>query len=136
MGVLASLVAAFLVAFMPETSLESSRELYFDRLTQLFPLPQSPDIAVVDIDRKAYALARDQKWQRADTAALVEKIAAQKPSVIAFDLVFSTDCDAQMPANRALAAALARRLPCSVSCSAMSRDSRRIRCRRWRSRNR
>jgi len=108
MGVLASLVAAFLVAFMPETSLESSRELYFDRLTQLFPLPQSPDIAVVDIDRKAYALARDQKWQRADTAALVEKIAAQKPSVIAFDLVFSTDCDAQMPANRALAAALAK----------------------------
>ena len=108
MGILASLVAAFLVAFMPETSLEGGRELYFDRLTQLFPLQQSRDIAVVDIDRKAYALATDQKWLRSDTAALIEKIAAQKPAVIAFDLVFSTDCNLSTPANRALAMALSK----------------------------
>jgi adenylate cyclase len=107
-GILASIIAAFLVAFVPETSLEGSRELYFDRLTQLFPLEQSTDIAVVDIDRKAFSLAQNQKWQRIDTASLVEKIAAQKPAVIAFDLVFSTDCDENSRANQALAAALAK----------------------------
>jgi adenylate cyclase len=108
MGILASLVAAFLVAFLPETSLEGGRELFFDRMTQLFPLEQSSKIVVVDIDRKAYAQARDQRWQREDTAALVDKIAAQKPAAIAFDLVFSTDCDANATANKALAAAFAK----------------------------
>jgi adenylate cyclase len=106
MGILASLTAAFLVIFMPETWLEGGRELYFDRLTQLFPLEHSPDIAVVDIDRKAFAQAPDQKWQRTDTANLIRKIASEKPAVIAFDLVFSSECNDQSPANQALAQAL------------------------------
>jgi adenylate cyclase len=105
-GILASLAAALLVFFIPDEWLDSGRELYFDRLTQLFPPPHSQDIAVVDIDRKAITAVTDQRWQRGDTARLVEKIAAEKPAVIAFDLVFSTDCDPKSPTNQALAKAL------------------------------
>ncbi|MDB5524677.1 MAG: putative adenylyl / guanylyl cyclase [Rhizobium sp.] len=106
MGILASLAAAFLVIFIPETWLEGGRELYFDRLTQFFSLQHSPDIAVVDIDRKAISAAPNQKWYRPETARLIDKITADKPAVIAFDLVFSTECDDTAPANQALAKAL------------------------------
>jgi adenylate cyclase len=107
-GVLASVAAALLVVFLPEGWMEAGRELYFDRLTQLVSAPQSPAIVVVDIDRKSYAAQPDQKWQRTSTAELVEKIAADAPSVVAFDLVFSTDCDPIADANRRLAAAMAQ----------------------------
>jgi adenylate cyclase len=107
MGIVVSLAAALLVFLMPENWLDGGRELYFDRLTQLFPPKHSPDIAVVDIDRKAYSTAPTQKWQRTDTAKLIDTIAADKPAIIAFDLVFSTECDNRNPDNQQLAKALA-----------------------------
>lgn len=107
-GILASIAAALLVVFVPDNWTESGRELYFDRLTQLVSAPVSPAVVVVDIDRKSYAGMPDQKWQRANTAELVEKIAAQSPSIIAFDLVFSTDCDAASQTNTKLADALGK----------------------------
>lgn len=107
-GILASIAAALLVVFVPESWLEGGRELYFDRLTQLVSVPVSPAVVVVDIDRKSYAAMPDQKWQRANTAELVEKIAAEAPSLIAFDLVFSTDCDPASDTNRRLATAMAQ----------------------------
>ncbi len=105
-GIIASLAAALAVLLMPEHWLDGGRELYFDRLTQLLPPQHSSDIAVVDIDRKAFAAVRDRKWQRTDTARLIDKIAADKPAIIAFDLVFSTECDAQNAANQQLAKSL------------------------------
>jgi adenylate cyclase len=107
MGIVASLAAALLVFLMPEDWLDGGRELYFDRLTQLFPPAHSPDIAVVDIDRKAISAVQDQKWQRTDTAKLVDAIAADNPAIVAFDLVFSTECDERNLANQTLAKALA-----------------------------
>jgi adenylate cyclase len=107
-GILASIAAALLVILMPEDWLEGGRELYFDRLTQIVSVPASPAIVVIDIDRKSYAAIPDQKWQRANTAELVEKIAADHPSVIAFDLVFSTDCNPEDATNKKLAAAMGR----------------------------
>ena len=105
-GILASIAAALLVVFMPDGWLEGGRELYFDKLTQLVSVPVSPAVVVVDIDRKSYAAMPNQQWQRANTAELVEKIAADSPSVIAFDLVFSTDCTAESATNQRLATAL------------------------------
>ena len=105
-GILASIAAALLIIFVPDDWLEGGRELYFDKLTQLVSVPVSPAVVVVDIDRKSYAAMPDQKWQRANTAELVEKIAADGPSVIAFDLVFSTDCDATSETNKRLATAM------------------------------
>ncbi|MGV3551153.1 CHASE2 domain-containing protein [Rhizobium sp.] len=107
-GILASIAAALLVVLVPDSWVDGGRELYFDKLTQLVSAPVSPAVVVVDIDRKSYAAMPDQKWQRANTAELVEKIAAQSPSVIAFDLVFSTDCDAASDTNRKLADAMGR----------------------------
>lgn len=107
-GILASIAAALLVILVPDGWLEGGRELYFDRLTQLVSVPVSPAVVVVDIDRKSYAAMPDQKWQRANTAELVDKIAAAGPSVVAFDLVFSTDCDATSEVNRRLAAAIGK----------------------------
>ena len=105
-GILASIAAALLVAFVPDGWLENGRELYFDKLTQLVSAPVSPAVVVVDIDRKSYAAMPDQKWQRANTAELVEKIATEAPSVIAFDLVFSTDCDPASDTNKKLSEAI------------------------------
>jgi adenylate cyclase len=105
-GMLASLFAALLVVLLPEDLLDGGRELYFDRLTQLAPSPMSDAIIVVDIDRKAHQSLGERKWQRPETAALVDRIAAAKPAVIAFDLVFSTDCDPASAANLALARSL------------------------------
>jgi adenylate cyclase len=107
-GILASIAAALLVVLMPDGWLEGGRELYFDKLTQLVSVPVSPAVMVVDIDRKSHAAMAEKKWQRADTAELVAKIAADAPSLIAFDLVFSTDCDPASDTNRKLADALAR----------------------------
>src|SRR5262245_61786527 len=98
-GILASIAAALLVVFVPDGWTESGRELYFDRLTQLVSAPMSPAVVVVDIDRKSYAAMPDQKWQRANTADLIDRIAAEGPSIIAFDLVFSTDCDPASATN-------------------------------------
>jgi adenylate cyclase len=107
-GILASIAAALLVVFLPDDWLAGGRELYFDKLTQIVSAPVSPAVVVVDIDRKSYAAMPDQKWQRATTAELVEKVAADGPSVIAFDLVFSTDCDPIADTNRRLATAMAQ----------------------------
>jgi adenylate cyclase len=107
-GILASIAAALLVVFLPDGWLEGGRELYFDKLTQIVSAPVSPAVVVVDIDRKSYAAMPDQKWQRANTAELVARIAADAPSLIAFDLVFSTDCDPSSDTNRKLADAMAR----------------------------
>lgn len=106
MGIVASLAAALLVFLMPEDWLDGGRELYFDRLTQLFPPVHSQDIAVVDIDRKAFSAVQDQRWLRTDTAKLLDMIAADNPAIVAFDLVFSTECNASNIANQALAKAL------------------------------
>ena len=105
-GILASIAAALLVVLVPDGWLAGGREAYFDRLTQIVSAPVSPAVVVVDIDRKSYAAMPDQKWQRANTAGLIEKIAADGPSIIAFDLVFSTDCDPADETNRRLSAAL------------------------------
>src|SRR5690606_18828202 len=91
-----------------ETALERQRESYFDALTQAMPTAQSDRIVVVDIDRKAFQGAPNKDWTRAETAALVERLAAARPAAVAFDFIFSTDCAAEEPANAALAGAIGR----------------------------
>ncbi|MFC6448154.1 CHASE2 domain-containing protein [Shinella zoogloeoides] len=105
-GLVASLAGALALFCLGETALEQQREFYFDALTQAVPIPLSEKIAVVDIDRKAFQGAPDKEWTRAQTADLVQRLAAAKPAAIAFDFVFSTDCAADEPANAALAGAI------------------------------
>lgn len=105
-GILASLVAAAIVLTTPQTVFEDQRELFFDMLTLTATPSISADIVAVDIDRKSYLSAPDKDWNRTETARLVRRLAEAKPAAIAFDLVFSADCDATIPANLELAAAL------------------------------
>src|SRR6476469_1836845 len=107
-GVVASMVAALALAFMPETVLQNARESFYDTLTQVAPIALSDRIVVVDIDSRAAATAEGGAWTRHETARLVDRIATAKPAVMAFDLVFSTKCDPTNPDNLALAAALAK----------------------------
>ncbi|WP_374708684.1 CHASE2 domain-containing protein [Shinella sp. CPCC 101442] len=107
-GLAASLAGALALFFLGETALERQREFYFDALTQTIPAPESDDIVVVDIDRKAFQSVPDRDWTRVQTAALIDRLAAAKPAAIAFDFVFSTDCAADEPANAALAGAIAK----------------------------
>jgi len=105
-ALIASAFAALLVFWMPVQTLETQRELFFDWLTQIIPPPRSDRIIVVDIDKAALATRTNQSWQRSDTARLVNKIAANKPAVMAFDLVFSEDCQAESSANIGLQRAI------------------------------
>jgi adenylate cyclase len=107
-GLVASLAGALALFSLGETALERQRELYFDTLTQGVPAAGSDRIVVVDIDRKAFRSAPNRDWTRAETAALVDRLAAAKPIAIAFDFIFSTDCAPEEPANAALASAIAK----------------------------
>lgn len=106
-GIIASLAAALLLYLYAGTILDTQRELFFDSLTQWVPSPRSPDIIVVDVDRKAYE-AHGGSWDRAATADLISRLAAAGPKTIAVDFVFSSACDPASPANAALAAAIGR----------------------------
>lgn len=107
-GLVASLAGALALFGLGETALERQREFYFDALTQAMPAAQSDRIVVVDIDRKAFQSVPNRDWTRAQTAALIDRLAAAKPTAIAFDFIFSTDCKPEEPANAALAGAMAR----------------------------
>jgi len=107
-GLVASLAGALALYFMGETALEQQREFYFDALTQAVPVAGSDAIVVVDIDRKAFQSVPGREWTRSQTADLIDRLAAAKPTAIAFDFVFSTDCAADEPANAALADAIAK----------------------------
>ena len=107
-GLVASLAGALALYFMGETALEQQREFYFDALTQAVPVAGSDAIVVVDIDRKAFQSVPGREWTRSQTADLIDRLAAAKPTAIAFDFVFSTDCASDEPANAALAGAIAK----------------------------
>ncbi|RFZ88728.1 adenylate/guanylate cyclase domain-containing protein [Shinella sp. WSJ-2] len=107
-GLVASLAGALALYFMGETALEQQREFYFDALTQAIPVAESDEIVVVDIDRKAFQSVPGREWTRSQTADLIDRLAAAKPTAIAFDFVFSTDCAAEEPANAALSGAIAK----------------------------
>ena len=91
-GIAAALVAALLVWLLPQNLLALPRERFFDALTQALPQTVTAEIVAVDIDRAAFQSAPGGDWTRTQTAALIARIAAAKPAVIAFDLVFSGDC--------------------------------------------
>ncbi len=105
-GVWTTVVAALCVFFLPQDVMEAPRELYFDAMTQAVPAALDDRIVVVDIDRAALAALNGKPWTRAETAKLVTAIAALKPASLAFDLVFSADCDETRTVNLELAGAI------------------------------
>ena len=105
-GVWTTVVVALGVFFVPQSLLEGPRELYFDAVTQAVPITADERILVIDIDRSALAPLNGKPWTRAETARLATAIAAQKPAAVAFDLVFSGDCDSSGNANADLAKAV------------------------------
>jgi adenylate cyclase len=109
-GVWASMAAALGLFLMPSSLLQAPRELYFDVLTQWSPRPDGKvsdeAIVVADIDRAALAALEGKPWTRAQTAAVASAIAALHPAAVAFDLVFSANCDPTSPANAELAEAI------------------------------
>ncbi|MET3613448.1 adenylate cyclase [Rhizobium aquaticum] len=106
-GVWTTAALALSVFFLPQTALEGAREFYFDALTQVLPQQHDDRIVVVDIDRAALAALNGRPWSRAETARLTSAIAAAAPAALAFDLVFSADCDTANSVNEELGLALA-----------------------------
>ncbi|MDI7862233.1 adenylate/guanylate cyclase domain-containing protein [Rhizobiaceae bacterium n13] len=107
-GIAASFLAALCLLLVPQWVLERPRELFFDALTQIGPQPEYPAIVVVDIDRKSQESVPGDGWSRNQTAQLVRTLANASPAAIAFDQVFSSDCDPALVENQVLANALAR----------------------------
>lgn len=106
-GIVASLAAALMLYLYAETVFRTQRELFFDNLTQWVPSPRSPEIVVIDVDRRAYEV-RSGTWDRGATAELISRLAAAGAKAIAVDFVFSADCDPASSANTGLATALAK----------------------------
>lgn len=105
-GVWTTVVAALCVFLLPQDVMEAPRELYFDAMTQAVPAALDDRIVVVDIDRAALAALNGKPWTRGETAKLATAIAALKPASLAFDLVFSADCDETRTVNLELAGAI------------------------------
>jgi adenylate cyclase len=105
-GAAASLVGALLLFFTGGAALETQREQFFDSLTQWLPAPQSAEIVVIDVDRKAMQQAPDQSWGRLETADLLSRLSKAGAKAAAVDFIFSTACDPADPANIALTQAI------------------------------
>ncbi|WP_224702364.1 adenylate/guanylate cyclase domain-containing protein [Devosia aquimaris] len=98
-----SVAGGAVIATLPE-DLAPWREPAFDRLVSLMPMPDDSAIMVVDIGAVSDTGA---PWQRADTARLLNNIAAARPAVVALDIVLGSDCTVTAT-NQSLADALAR----------------------------
>jgi len=105
-GAAASLLGALLLLLTGGAALETQREQFFDSLTQWVSAPQSPEIIVIDVDRKAMQQAPDRTWGRLQTAALLSRLSQAGAKAAAIDFVFSTACDPTDPANIALTEAI------------------------------
>ncbi|MBL8562730.1 MAG: adenylate/guanylate cyclase domain-containing protein [Gemmobacter sp.] len=69
-------------------ALRAVQERLFDRLIQ----PAKGEVRVIDIGAVDETGA---PWSRAATARLVERLAASRPALIGFDMLFAGDCDGQ-----------------------------------------
>lgn len=107
-GMAASLAAAALLFTLGGEAMETQRELFFDAVTQWVPSPRAPELVVIDVDRKSLQGTDDKAWDRADTAAVITRVAEAGAKTVAVDFVFSNDCVAGDPANAALAQAIAK----------------------------
>ncbi|MDQ0318801.1 adenylate cyclase [Pararhizobium capsulatum DSM 1112] len=107
-GIAASVLSAALLFSFGRDLLITQREQFFDGVTQWVSGPASSDIVVIDVDRKSQLATDDKSWSRADTARLIAKAAEAKAKVVGVDFVFSGDCVADDPANKALAEAIAK----------------------------
>ncbi|HTO33315.1 MAG TPA: CHASE2 domain-containing protein [Pararhizobium sp.] len=98
----ASVLSALLVFFYAGDALETQREQFFDTLTQWVPAPQSNELVVIDIDRKAVQQTADKTWSRTETAELLTRLSKAGAKAVAVDFIFSTACDPSESANAAL----------------------------------
>lgn len=87
-GALAFLTALMAWLLAPDSFRNMPRERLFDHIlpSVLHPGSYSPDIVIVDIDRKTLSDVGAWPWSRALLANLVETAASGHPAVIALDL--------------------------------------------------
>ncbi len=102
LGIAVSILMSIGLFYAAPFGMSSQRELYFDWLTQTVSAPKADIPIVVDMGQDATG----ERWQRRRIADLANKIALGNPKVVAYDMVFSGDCDAADGSNIALAEAL------------------------------
>ena len=85
------LLAAFVVLFTNEPPVVTSLRLaVFDGYQRLFPFERVHEpVVIVTIDEKSLTEMGQWPWPRVQMASLVDKIAAYKPAVIGFDVLFA-----------------------------------------------
>ncbi len=101
-GIAASILSALLLFFYASDAVETQREQFFDTLTQWAPAPQSDQIVVIDVDRKAVQQTAEKNWSRNETAELLTRLSKAGAKAVAIDFIFSTACDPSEAANAAL----------------------------------
>jgi len=101
-----SVLAAVVIGTRP-VGLRIWQELVFDSLIRLTPAPVTsvgaPPVLVIDIGATDEA---GRPWDRDASARLAAALAAARPAVVGWDVVFSGSCDAALPGTAALETAL------------------------------
>ena len=85
-----ALVATF--GLLQPSALTRVQDQAFDLYQRLSPGaydPATAPVRIVDVDDRSIAAVGQWPWPRTTVATLVERLAAAKPAVIAFDMLFS-----------------------------------------------
>ena len=74
----------------------------------LWARPAMPEVVIVGVDEASLAQIGRWPWRRAIQAALIEKVSAAQPAVIAYDVILSEPDRVDPASDQLLAAAIAK----------------------------
>lgn len=83
-------------------------QLIYDTQLQLLSRPASDDIVIIAIDQHSLDTFGRWPWRRDIHATLLDRLAAEQPAAVAFDIIFAEPDPAYPEGDRMLAAAVER----------------------------
>jgi len=106
--VLAALLGGLAALLLYQGWLWRWDRLLYDAQLQLLAEPASEEIVIIGIDEQSLAEFGRWPWQRDIHAELLDRLAQEKPRVIALDIIFAEPDQANPRGDRRLAAAIGR----------------------------
>ena len=106
--VLAALLGGLAALLLYQGWLWRWDQLLYDAQLQLLTGAASEDIVIIGIDEQSLAEFGRWPWQRDMHAKLLDRLATEKPRVVAFDIIFAEANPANPQGDRRLASAIGR----------------------------
>ena len=83
-------------------------QLLYDAQLQLLAGPASEDVVIIGVDEQSLAAFGRWPWRREIHASLLDRLAKEKPRVVAFDIIFAEPDPSNPRGDRLLAEAIGR----------------------------